>query len=141
MDYQVKYFTINLSESSPEYFLTQSSKVFELVREDFSPLQESMYVIILNTSLKLLLKREIARGGLLMVGIQPSDLFRQVLIAGGSHFIICHNHPSGTLEPSNEDIEFTRKIKSTASEIGLDFLDHIIFSDSKYMSMKDEGII
>ncbi|GBE54045.1 hypothetical protein BMS3Bbin15_00195 [archaeon BMS3Bbin15] len=52
-----------------------------------------------------------------------------------------HNHPTGDLEPSSEDIAITKKVKEAGELIGIDVLDHIIVGDSAYVSLKDRGII
>jgi DNA repair protein RadC len=55
--------------------------------------------------------------------------------------IVAHNHPSGTLRPSQADIDLTRKMKTVGEAIGLPLVDHIIIADGGYYSFLDEGLI
>jgi DNA repair protein RadC len=62
--------------------------------------------------------------------------------ANASGIVICHNHPSGNLQPSESDIEITRKIKESGNVMDVQLLDHLIMvPEGKYYSMGDEGII
>jgi DNA repair protein RadC len=54
---------------------------------------------------------------------------------------LSHNHPSGNLQPSKNDIELTRKLKKAGDMLELPVLDHILFSDEKYFSFADEGLM
>ena len=54
----------------------------------------------------------------------PKEIFRQVLLTSGTSFFLAHNHPSGCLEPSEEDIIFTQKVLSACKIMGIEMLDH-----------------
>jgi DNA repair protein RadC len=54
---------------------------------------------------------------------------------------VAHNHPSGSLRPSEEDNEMTRRLKSAADILGINFLDHLIFSEKSYFSFRQEGLL
>jgi len=58
-----------------------------------------------------------------------------------SSLILCHNHPSGNLKPSSEDIKLTQKVKEAANILDLSVNDHIIIGDNNYFSFADEGIL
>jgi DNA repair protein RadC len=55
--------------------------------------------------------------------------------------VIAPNHPSGNIEPSQEDVEITRRIKNAGTILGIELLDHIIFTENKYYSFLEEGKI
>jgi DNA repair protein RadC len=58
-----------------------------------------------------------------------------------SAIILCHNHPSGNIQPSNSDADITTKLKKAAKYMDINVLDHIIVSDSEYFSFADEGLL
>jgi DNA repair protein RadC len=58
-----------------------------------------------------------------------------------SGIILCHNHPSGQLKPSEQDLSLTKKIKESSRVMDINLLDHIIIGDQKYLSFADEGIL
>ncbi|HRO72609.1 MAG TPA: JAB domain-containing protein [Saprospiraceae bacterium] len=58
-----------------------------------------------------------------------------------SAIILCHNHPSGNLKPSNEDINLTKRVKEAAALLDIRILDHIIIGDMNYYSFADEGML
>ncbi|HDL16053.1 MAG TPA: hypothetical protein ENH28_07880 [Euryarchaeota archaeon] len=73
--------------------------------------------------------------------VEPQEIFRKAILESASRIILVHNHPTGDLEPSSEDIAITKKVKEAGELIGIDVLDHIIVGDSAYVSLKDRGII
>ena len=68
-------------------------------------------------------------------------LFKNALSFGAVSFILAHNHPSGTLKPSEADINITKRIKSGATTLDLKLLDHLIITEKTYYSFADEGIL
>ncbi|HNY85040.1 MAG TPA: JAB domain-containing protein, partial [Candidatus Hydrogenedentes bacterium] len=69
----------------------------------------------------------------------PRDVFRQAVREGASGVVVAHNHPSGDPEPSRADLMLTRRLKEAADIIGIRFLDHVIFGDGRYVSLKERG--
>jgi len=113
---------------------------YEILKPDFNLLAEEMYVLVLNNQHNVLHKIMILRGEMNMLMCTPANIFRSVLIAGGNAFLLAHNHPSGSLTPSEEDKVFTTKVSKAASVIGLKMLDHIIFTDSGFFSFKQNNL-
>jgi DNA repair protein RadC len=68
-------------------------------------------------------------------------VFSILLNANASSFVLAHNHPTGTLKPSDADIEITRNLVKGGNILEIKLLDHLIVSDTGYLSMADEGII
>lgn len=100
--------------------------------------QEIVYLLSLNTKNQLISFTELARGGLNMCNITPSEVFKNVLLSNSNKFILVHNHPSGDPTPSKSDIEITKRIIEASKIMGLEFLDHLVICDNKYKSiMKD----
>ena len=140
MTYKIKYKEYELLRDFGNE-VCDPAAVFEALKDDYSPIQETLYALILTTKNKIIEKYEIAKGGINSVNVSAADLFRHVLISGGDRFILAHNHPSGELSPSEDDLKFTQKVLSGCKVIGLDLLDHIIFNETEWYSMKKEGLI
>ncbi|HET7818683.1 MAG TPA: JAB domain-containing protein, partial [Bacteroidia bacterium] len=68
-------------------------------------------------------------------------IFKVALEHLASSVILCHNHPSGNLKPSHEDIALTKKVKEAGKLLDIQVLDHVIFSDEGYYSFADDGMM
>ena len=73
--------------------------------------------------------------------VKASEIIRPMMLTNGNRCVICHNHPSGDTNPSEEDIRFTRNIVNAFKIVGLDLVDHIIYSDKEFYSFKEEGLL
>ena len=103
---------------------------------------EEFKLVLLNRANKVLGIASISKGGVSGTVVDVRIILQYVIKANASGFIIAHNHPSGKLEPSNADKEITGKIKSAASLLNVDLLDHIIIiPEERYYSFSDEGIL
>ena len=100
----------------------------------------------LNNSNKVLYKQQVASGGITKTFVDHRIIFKTALEKGSTSIILAHNHPSGNLKPSQEDISLTKKIQNVANYLDIKLLDHIIVVDSNdiksaYYSFADEGIL
>ena len=102
------------------------------ILKDFN--YEVFVALFLNRSHKI-----ISKGGISGTVADPRIILKKALDAGASSLIICHNHPSGNLQPSQQDDLLTQKIKSAALYFDIKLLDHIIVSEEGYYSFADEG--
>jgi DNA repair protein RadC len=82
-----------------------------------------------------------AKGGSAMMAIRMADLFRAALLANAHGIIVGHNHPSGDLTPSQEDIELTKRIAEGCKILGLRFLDSIVVTDKSFSQIETWGDI
>ena len=71
--------------------------------------------------------------------VHPRETFRRAVIAGSASIIIAHNHPSGEVDPSDEDMKVTRAMLDAGNILGITMLDHIIFTKDTYFSFKKNG--
>ncbi len=85
--------------------------------------------------------QKISEGGTSGTVVDPKKIFKMGLLRQASSIILCHNHPSGNLKPSEADIKITKKIKEAGDIMDIKVLDHIIVSETSYYSFADEGII
>lgn len=78
-------------------------------------------------------------GAVNRVGASPSDVFRMGIYKLAVRMILVHNHPSGNLKPSDEDIDFTDKMYKVGEIIGIKVLNHLIITEKSYTSLSDKG--
>lgn len=102
---------------------------------------ECFKCVLVNTKNEVLKTVDISHGGLDGTLAVPRDVFRQAVRDGATGVILCHNHPSGDPEPSHEDIELTGRLMESGELLGVRVLDHVIFGDGRYVSLKDRGLL
>ena len=102
---------------------------------------EEFKVLLLNRANKVLGIVPISKGGVAGTVADPKLIFAAALKANASSLILSHNHPSGNLQPSQADIQLTRKIKEAGKFLDLPVLDHLIITSEGYYSFADEGIL
>ena len=122
--------------------ITSSTTVFKLMQPLIGDLQhEEFWVLYLNNSNKVLAKQQMSKGGLTSTIVDIRLLFKKAVELASVGIIVCHNHPSGKLQPSNSDKELTQKIKQAGSTLDIKLLDHLIITEKAYFSFADEGIL
>lgn len=102
---------------------------------------EVFAVLYLNNANKIKHFEIVSKGGLTSTVADPRIIFKIALEQNASSLVLCHNHPSGKLEPSPSDKLLTEKIQSAAAHLDMRVLDHIIVSTNGYYSFADEGLI
>lgn len=102
---------------------------------------ETFYVVFLNYASRVLHYRCLSQGGITSAIVDPRLIFREALEAGATKLLLCHNHPSGSLRPSEADIRITRRIKEMGRLLDMEVLDHIIVSEAGYYSLAEEGVL
>lgn len=120
-----------------------SSKVlYDYLKPIFEDLTvEEFHIILLNHALDIIKTVPISVGGTTGTVADGKVIFKNALEAGANNIVLCHNHPSGTIKPSQMDIQLTKNLVSFGNMIGLSVIDHIIFTDNGYFSFSDEGEI
>jgi DNA repair protein RadC len=101
--------------------------------------REVFVVLFLNQALHLRHWERMSIGGITGTTVDPRLILRKALEYLATHLILCHNHPSGALQPSPADIETTEKIRHAAQQMDIRLLDHIIVSDQGWYSFANEG--
>lgn len=127
----------------PEKLKIQSSaNIHNLMSEHFADLaHEEFWVIFLNRGNFIIDKKCMSKGGISGTVVDIRIILKQAIESLASSIILCHNHPSGNLKPSNEDILLTKKCKEAALLMDIKLLDHLIFHENKYYSFCDEGML
>lgn len=104
-------------------------------------MQEHFKAMFLRTDSRVLGVQTIAMGGTRQMVVDAKVLFSAALLAHAEAIIICHNHPSGSIKPSMEDLRLTQKLVDGARLLDLIICDHIIITEDDYYSMGDHGHI
>ena len=102
---------------------------------------EVFAVIFLNRANKINHFEIISKGGITGTVADPRVILKKALEEDATSIVLCHNHPSGNLQPSRADEELTKKIKDAASYFDIKIIDHIIVSEEGFYSFADEGIL
>ena len=102
---------------------------------------EVFAVAYLNQANKINHVETISKGGITGTVADPRIILRKALEERAVSLVLCHNHPSGSLKPSRQDEDITRKIKEAAKLFDIKVLDHIIVSEAGYFSFADEGLL
>jgi DNA repair protein RadC len=121
--------------------ITNPSDAFEILKRYGMKKQEHFFGIILDGSHTVIKLQIISIGLVNRTIVHPREVFKPVLLKSGTSIIIAHNHPSGNLEPSPEDIDITKRLKEAGDILGIAVLDHIIFSKNGFFSFKETGRI
>ena len=121
--------------------VTSSKVIFEIMQPIIGELpHEEFWIIYLNNSNKIISKSQLSKGGITGTLVDVRIVFKTALEMGATALILCHNHPSGTLVPSDADKQITRKLKLAGESLEIKVLDHLIVTEASYFSFADEGI-
>ena len=121
--------------------VTSSKVIFEIMQPIIGELpHEEFWIIYLNNSNKVISKSQLSKGGITGTLVDVRIVFKTALEMGATALILCHNHPSGTLVPSDADKQITRKLKLAGESLEIKVLDHLIVTEASYFSFADEGI-
>ena len=122
-----------------------SSHALEIFRETWDKetieLYEECKLMLLNRANKVLGIAQISQGGISGTVTDVRIILQYALKSNASGIIICHNHPSGNVEPSEADLKITSKLKEAASIHDITLLDHLIITKDAYYSLADIGCI
>ncbi|SDQ48273.1 RadC family protein [Flagellimonas zhangzhouensis] len=122
--------------------IASSHDAFELLYPLIGELQhEEFWIVYLNNSNKVIHKSQLSKGGITGTLVDVRLVLKQALELGSVGIILAHNHPSGTLMPSNADKQITQKLKIASDALDIKVLDHLIIAQHEYLSFADQGIL
>ncbi len=131
-----------MSEVMEKEKIGSSKDVFNMFRNILSDSHyEEFWLLLLNRANKILRTINISSGGLSGTVADPKKIFKMALDNNASSIILCHNHPSGNIKPSDADIKLTKKLTEAGKLLDLPVLDHVIIGEEKYYSFADESKI
>lgn len=119
-----------------------SSDLFKILQPYLSDLQtEEFWVVFLNQSNKVLGKTKLSSGGINQSVVDVRILFKAAIENFATGIVIAHNHPSGNLKPSQEDIKITKQISEGGKILNIQLLDHLIITQNSFFSFADENLL
>jgi len=130
------------TEEKPAEFIRSSKDAWNLMRRHLVDLNhEEFWMLLVGRSSKVLGKELVSKGDLSNTIADPKIIFGTALQYQATGIILVHNHPSGNLKPSQSDIELTKKLTAAGRLLEIQVLDHLIITDSGYMSFADESLL
>ncbi|GGB71363.1 DNA repair protein RadC [Flavobacterium suaedae] len=122
--------------------ITSSRTAFEVMHPIIGELlHEEFWVIFLNNSNKIVYKSQLSKGGITGTVVDVRIVYKMALEHNAVAVILAHNHPSGTLKPSEQDKQITQQLKVAGHALDIKVLDHLIITEKSYYSFVDEGIL
>jgi len=125
-----------IDKSQDVYLVLQEHWNFEIIE-----FIEEFKIMLLNRANRVLGIVNISQGGMAGTIADPKVIFAAAIKSAASQIILCHNHPSGNLTPSQADIELTKKLKRCGEILDIAVLDHLIITKDGFCSLMDEGMI
>ena len=121
-------------KSSRAVFSVMQPIIGDLAHEEF-------WVLYLNNSNKILLKKQLSKGGLTSTMVDVRLIFKKAIEVASVGIIVCHNHPSGNFNPSAADRLLTEKICEAGKTLDIKLLDHVIITQKEYFSFAGNAIL
>ncbi|HZY81239.1 MAG TPA: DNA repair protein RadC [Cyclobacteriaceae bacterium] len=127
---------------APNFKVLTSNDAYKVLGPMLGDLShEEFWVALLDRRSKVLLTRKVGQGGLTSTVADPRIIFKLALDEEATSIIVAHNHPSGSLNPSQADIELTRKLVEGGKLLDIQLVDHLIISGNNYCSFADSGLL
>lgn len=131
-----------LAEKSESSKIISSDDVYNVIKQDIADLKhEEFWILCLRRNNTLIAKHKISMGGVSRTIVDPKLVFNMALKDLASSIVICHNHPSGNLKPSELDIQLTKNIHINARLLEIALLDHVIVTENGYYSFRDNNLL
>ncbi|GAB0157908.1 DNA repair protein RadC [Chryseobacterium sp. Alg-005] len=129
-------------EVSEKPIISNSGDAYQVFKNQLSDLRaEEFWAVYVNQSNKIVHLSKLTQGGISQSIVDVRILFKTALDHFATGIIIAHNHPSGSLKPSREDLNITKKIKEAGEFLSVQLLDHLIITQNSYFSFSDEGLL
>lgn len=127
-------------EAADNPTVTRSADIFAIMRPKIGNLpHEEIWALLMNRRNEVLTLYRVSEGGAAATVFDVKKLLKAALLEGCCSVALCHNHPSGTLRPSPQDDDMTRRCKEACKATDLRLIDHLIITSSSYYSYSDEG--
>lgn len=124
--------------------IISSNDAFKVIKQfyfDDIDIFESFFILCLNRNNQTIAYAKISQGGVAGTVVDIKLIAKYAIDCLASGVILAHNHPSGDLKPSNEDLAITKKVKEGLKILDIQVLDHLILTSQGYLSFGDEGIL
>lgn len=132
---------ISKSQASNNLYMNSPQTIAAYYMEELRhEQQEQLVIAMFNTKNALIADKVISKGTVDCSIISPREIFIEALKREAVNLVIIHNHPSGDVTPSKEDLHTTKRLKECGALIGISVIDHIIIGDNKYLSFNERGL-
>ncbi len=122
--------------------ITSSQSAFDVLHALIGDADyEEFWILVLNRKNEVIRKEQVSDGGMSQTVVDSKRVFKKALEYRASSIIIAHNHPSGNLKPSQEDIILTKKLVAAGKLLDIPVVDHLIVTDGGYFSFADKGML
>ena len=130
------------SEALEKPSIKNSQVAYECFYAHLSDLNhEQFWIMLLNNANKVIKLEKIGVGGMTGTTADPKKIFKCALENNAASIMLCHNHPSGNVVPSNADKQITNNLVKAGQFLEIKILDHIIIGNDNYFSFADEGLL
>lgn len=144
-DYHPRYqgmkcrvYLVRENSVNEEIRINNSEDAYDLVKDELiNSDREIMLSILLTTKNTLIGVETVCIGSVQSCAVRSADIFKGALLANAVSIVLCHNHPSGSLSPSMEDLKVTQLMQEAGNILGIKVQDHIIISHEGYKSLND----
>lgn len=120
--------------------LDSAMSIYELMRPKMQDLsEEEAWLLLMNQNFKLIKEIRLSHGGITETAVDVRLIVKNALMCNATVVALCHNHPSNNPRPSGDDDNLTRRISDACKLMRLHFLDHLIITDGKYYSYREDG--
>ena len=128
----------NISKiDSPEVLYKEFEKAFKMSTQA----EEIVAMMCLSTKGDVTGAFEVSRGSLTASVVHPREIYKRAMLCNANKIVIAHNHPSGYPDPSEQDIEITKRLSEAGDILGIELLDHLIIGDDTFQSLRRMGTI
>jgi len=100
---------------------------------------EEFWLLLMNQDFRLIKQIRLSHGGITEVSVDIRIIMREAVLANATILAVCHNHPSGSLRPSQQDNDLTRSLQQACNLMRIKLMDHVIITDGCYFSYHEEG--
>jgi DNA repair protein RadC len=136
---ECRVYMVRENPSRKPISLNGPDDVYYLVRNEMGGLDREILLSVLLNGLNFIIGVEmVSMGALNSCEVTLREVFKSAILANASGIVLCHNHPSGSLSPSPEDIQLTNKIISAGELLGIKVHDHLIISHDGYKSIMNK---
>ena len=133
--------TVKASERRKITTSKDAESIFREIWSSGMEFKEEFYILLLNRASKVLGWYKVSEGGMSGTVVDPKLIFSIALKGLACSIVLAHNHPSGNLQPSSQDITLTKRLKAAGELLEIPVLDHLILSNEGFYSFSDEGMM
>lgn len=121
--------------------ISSPAEAYALVRDLKKARKEHLIALYLDAQNRLITRETVSVGSLNTTRTHPREVLQPAIVSSALAFILVHNHPSGSLDPSRDDVEFTRTMARAGELMGISLYDHLIVSRRGFVSLKERGLL